>query len=90
MVFMVGGRQVGGPMVAKEPFAPKLYASRRCYAYAASTCPKCRDHLAGQLADELYRHFITKGWLRQGRGRAFEVTATGHRDLLPCLSESAV
>jgi DNA-binding transcriptional ArsR family regulator len=68
-----------------NPSAPQ---GRRRYAYRCLDWSERRDHLAGQLADELYRHFIAKGWLRQGPGRAVEVTATGQRELLPSLSES--
>lgn len=47
-----------------------------------------RDHLADQLADELYAHFTAQGWLRRTAGRAMEVTERGRRELLPRLGAS--
>ena len=66
-----------------QPVAPT--AARR-FAYPCVDWSERRDHLAGHLADELYRHFTDSGWLRRTTGRAVEVTATGRRELLPCLS----
>ena len=59
---------------------------RRRYAYRCLDWSERRDHLAGHLADELYRHFTESGWLRRTTGRAVEITAAGRRELLPCLS----
>jgi len=62
---------------------------RRRFAYRCLDWSERRDHLAGQLADELYQHFTAKGWVRRASGRAVEVTVSGHRELLPCLEEDA-
>lgn len=63
--------------------------SRRRFAYRCLDWSERRDHLAGQLADELYQHFTTQGWLRRASGRAVEVTARGQQELLPRLSDDA-
>ncbi len=62
---------------------------RRRYAYACLDWSERRDHLAGQLADEMYLHFVARGWLRRDGGRAVEVTAAGRQALLPLLDGSA-
>jgi hypothetical protein len=46
-----------------------------------------RDHLAGQLADELFQHLCAQGWLRRGAGRSVALTPAGQRALLPQLTE---
>ncbi len=63
--------------------------SRRRFAYRCLDWSERRDHLAGQLADELYQHFTAKGWVRRASGRAVEVTVTGQQELLPRLKEDA-
>lgn len=68
---------------------PSPPSSRRRFAYRCLDWSERRDHLAGQLADELYQHFTLKGWLRRASGRAVEVTVSGQRELLPRLSEDA-
>jgi hypothetical protein len=68
---------------------PSLPSCRRRFAYRCLDWSERRDHLAGQLADELYQHFTTMGWLRRGSGRAVEVTDSGQRELLPRLNEGA-
>lgn len=62
---------------------------RRRFAYRCLDWSERRDHLAGQLADELYQHFTATGWLRRTAGRSVEVTVTGQRELLPLLNEAA-
>lgn len=75
-----------------NPSAPN---GRRRFAYRCLDWSERRDHLAGQLADEIYAHFIQAGWLRRAAGRAVELTPSGQRDLLPhftpqtCSAESA-
>lgn len=69
-----------------NPVAP---TGRRRFAYRCLDWSERRDHLAGQLADELYRHFTAQGWLRRGEGRAVEVTVRGQRALLPRLHADA-
>lgn len=59
--------------------------SRRRFAYPCLDWSERRDHLAGQLADELYQHFIAKGWVRRASGRAVELTVSGQQELLPRL-----
>lgn len=66
---------------------PGSPSGRRRFAYRCLDWSERRDHLAGQLADELYRHFIAMGWLRRTTGRAVEVTDSGQRELLPRLHE---
>ncbi|MBG6079090.1 DNA-binding transcriptional ArsR family regulator [Rubrivivax gelatinosus] len=68
-----------------NPGAP---SSRRRFAYRCLDWSERRDHLAGQLADELYQHFTAKGWLRRTSGRAVEITVSGQRELLPSLGEA--
>lgn len=63
--------------------------TRRRYAYACLDWSERRDHLAGQLADEILVHLITRGWLQRGPGRAVTVTPAGARELLPRLVEAA-
>jgi DNA-binding transcriptional ArsR family regulator len=57
----------------------------RRFAYPCLDWSERRDHLGGQLADELYRHFTAQGWLRRGPGRAVALTHAGEHDLLPHL-----
>lgn len=61
--------------------------SRRRFAYGCLDWSERRDHLAGQLADEIYQHFTKQGWLRRASSRAVEVTVKGQRELLPLLNE---
>ncbi|MDP3610844.1 MAG: helix-turn-helix transcriptional regulator [Rubrivivax sp.] len=60
--------------------------SRRRYAYRCLDWSERRDHLAGQLADEIYRHFTQAGWLRRGSGRVVQLTPSGQHELLPRLT----
>lgn len=69
--------------IGLEPAAP---SGRRRYAYACMDWSERRDHLAGQLADELFCHCVDKGWLRRGSGREVELTPVGQRQLLPRLA----
>ncbi len=62
-----------------------LPGSRRRYAYRCLDWSERRDHLAGQLADEIYQHFTQAGWLRRGSGRAVQLTPSGQHELLPRL-----
>lgn len=66
---------------------PSPPSGRRRYAYPCLDWSERRDHLAGELADALYRHFTERGWLRRTTGRAVEITAAGRRELLPRLAE---
>lgn len=68
---------------------PKAIGGRRRYAYRCLDWSERRDHLAGQLADELYQHFVQQGWLRRGRGRTVELTVSGRQLLLPHLAPTS-
>lgn len=68
---------------------PGAPSGRRRYAYRCLDWSERRDHLAGQLADEIYRHFTQAGWVRRADGRAVEVTLTGRQQLLPRLGDVA-
>lgn len=63
--------------------------ARRRYAFPCLDWSERRDHLAGQLADEIYEHFTARGWLRRSSGRAIELTPTGQLELMPMLEEAA-
>ena len=69
-----------------DPSPPTL---RRRFAYACLDWSERRDHLAGQLADEIYRHFTAKRWLRRTEGRAVALTPAGREELLPLLALAA-
>ncbi len=68
---------------------PGAASARRRFAYRCLDWSERRDHLAGQLADELYQHFTAQGWLRRTDSRAVEVTESGRRELLPRLGSVA-
>jgi DNA-binding transcriptional ArsR family regulator len=68
---------------------PGTPSGRRRYAYRCLDWSERRDHLAGQLADEIYQHFTTTGWLRRGTGRAVDITPSGRLELLPRLNAGA-
>lgn len=67
---------------------PKPPSARRRYAYPCLDWSERRDHLAGQLADEIYQHLTAAGWLRRAQGRAVQLTVEGQRELLPRLDAS--
>jgi DNA-binding transcriptional ArsR family regulator len=69
-----------------EPAPP---SRRRRFAYPCLDWSERRDHLAGQLADELYLHLVARGWLRRDSGRVVSLTSIGERELLPRLVEQA-
>lgn len=52
-------------------------SGRRRYAYACLDWSERRDHLAGQLADEIHAHLQAKGWLKRGEGRVLVLTPPG-------------
>ena len=68
---------------------PGSPSGRRRFAYRCLDWSERRDHLAGQLADEIYQHFTQAGWLRRAAGRAVEVTVSGQQELLPRISADA-
>ncbi len=70
-------------------FEPQAPTARRRFAYPCLDWSERRDHLAGQLGDELYGHLAARGWVRRGAGRAVELTPQGQRELLPLLDGAA-
>lgn len=58
---------------------------RRRYAYRCLDWSERRDHLAGQLADEIFGHFLESGWLRRAHARVVDLTPRGEQELLPRL-----
>jgi DNA-binding transcriptional ArsR family regulator len=69
-----------------QPEPPRT--SRR-FAYPCLDWSERRDHLAGQLADDILQHLTRQGWLQRGTGRALALTAKGQRELLPRLEAAA-
>ena len=65
--------------------SPGLPSKRRRFAYRCLDWSERRDHLAGQLADEIYQHLTQAGWVRRAEGRAVEVIPAGKQELLPRL-----
>jgi DNA-binding transcriptional ArsR family regulator len=70
--------------------SPGAPSGRRRFAYRCLDWSERRDHLAGQLADEIYQHFTQAGWLRRAAGRAVEITPSGRQELLPRLNADAI
>lgn len=75
----------GRAWLAKVGLQPRDPAPERRFAYPCLDWSERRDHLAGQLADELLAHFIQQGWLRRADGRALDLTPLGIQSLLPML-----
>ncbi|HUN92088.1 MAG TPA: metalloregulator ArsR/SmtB family transcription factor [Burkholderiaceae bacterium] len=75
----------GASWLSTLGLAPRAPSAKRRYAYACLDWSERRDHLAGQLADDLFRHFVACGWLRRATGRAVVVTHEGSLRLLPLL-----
>jgi hypothetical protein len=69
--------------LADMGFVPEAASSKRRFAYPCLDWSHGREHLAGQLADELLRHFIQQGWLRHSDGRALDLTPRGQQLLVP-------
>jgi DNA-binding transcriptional ArsR family regulator len=62
---------------------------RRRYAYRCLDWSERRDHLAGQLAGEIYAQLAQSGHLRRGAGRTVDVTPRGQIELLPRLIQDS-
>jgi DNA-binding transcriptional ArsR family regulator len=81
--------EAGSAWLIEMGLQPQAPSARRRYAYRCLDWSERRDHLAGQLADEIHRHFVEQGWLRRdtGRdsGRAIQITPTGQLELMPRL-----
>jgi DNA-binding transcriptional ArsR family regulator len=69
---------------------PPAPSPERRFAFACLDWSERRDHLAGQLADEIFGHFVHMNWLRKATGRIVEVTPAGRKELLPRLGDSAL
>jgi DNA-binding transcriptional ArsR family regulator len=82
--------EAGRQWLAALGLHPSAPSQRRRFAYPCLDWSERREHLAGQLADEIYKHLTHLGWLRRGAGRAIEVTPTGQHELLPLLSRRPV
>jgi DNA-binding transcriptional ArsR family regulator len=79
----------GEQWLAGLGMAPTQPSTRRRFAYPCLDWSQRRDHLAGQLADELLAHFVDKGWLRRLEGRALALTPSGQQALMPALALAA-
>ena len=66
-------------------FEPPAPGKKKRYAYPCLDWSERRDHLAGELADQLYLHMVAQGWVRRGAGRDVALTALGQRELVPLL-----
>lgn len=64
---------------------PRTSASGRRFAYPCLDWSERRDHLAGQLANELLEYFIQQSWIHRAGGRALDLTPIGTQRLLPML-----
>jgi DNA-binding transcriptional ArsR family regulator len=80
----------GRAWLAGLGLTPAAPSGRRRYAYACMDWSQRRDHLAGQLADELFRHCTEKGWLRRGSGREVALTPIGQQQLMPRLDPAVM
>lgn len=59
--------------------------TRQRFAYPCLDWSERRDHLPGQLADQLYLHLVARGWVRRGTGRDVAVRPLAHTALMPLL-----
>lgn len=69
-----------------QPAPPR---NSRRFAYPCLDWSERRDHLAGQLADDILQHLTNQGWLRRGNGRVLDLTPKGQHELLPRLELAA-
>jgi hypothetical protein len=76
---------LGLAWIADLGLQPKMPVRGRRFAYPCLDWSERRDHLAGQLADDLLEHFIQRSWIRRVDGRALELTPGGVQVLLPML-----
>lgn len=80
--------EAGSKWVEELGLQAKPRCASRRFAYPCLDWSERRDHLAGQLADELLEHFLQKTWVRRADGRALDLTPSGARELLPLLRSS--
>lgn len=79
----------GRQWLATLGMAPAPPSGRRRYAYRCLDWSERRDHLAGQLADEIYQHGCRMDWWRRSEGRAVALTARGEAALGEALGDAA-
>ena len=75
----------GRAWLAELGLTPAPPSGQRRFAYRCLDWSERRDHLAGQLADEIFSHFTVAGWLVRGNSRAVTLTPRGQCELLPRL-----
>ncbi|MFT3858609.1 MAG: helix-turn-helix transcriptional regulator [Aquabacterium sp.] len=76
----------GQSWLADLGLVPSPPSAARRFAYPCLDWSERRDHLAGQLADDILAHFMRQDWIRRQDGRALTLTPTGVRKLLPALT----
>lgn len=79
----------GQQALGELDFSSAPSGRRRRYAYACHDWSEGVDHLAGELAEQLLRHFIEQDWLRPREGRELVLTPRGQACLLPRLQAMA-
>ena len=82
--------EAGSRWVAGLGLQLKARLPGRRFAYPCLDWSERRDHLAGQLADELLQHLLHKTWVRRTEGRALDLTPSGVQDLLPLLRQQII
>lgn len=75
----------GRQWFARWGLNPAAPSRGRRYAYPCLDWSERRDHLAGQLADQILQHLLAQDWVRKGPGRAVSLTSLGERHFLPHL-----
>ena len=82
----------GRSWLATVGFTPAPGRAGQRFAYGCLDWSERRDHMAGDLARQLFEHFVAEGWVLQrtktasgGGHRVLEITPTGRRHLLPKL-----
>ena len=78
--------QAGTDWLAAMGLQPPAPVAQRRYAYACLDWSERRDHLAGQLAEAIFTHWLERDWVRRTDGRAVALTPLGVRDLAPRLA----
>jgi DNA-binding transcriptional ArsR family regulator len=76
----------GAGWLAELGVRPGLPSKRRRFAYRCLDWSERRDHLAGQLAAEIFAQLAEAGHLRRRDGRGVAVTPKGQLAFLPRLS----
>ena len=69
---------------------PRPPTQQRRYAYRCLDWSERRDHLAGQLAADIFTQMVQAGLLSRGAGRSVQLTRRGRAELLPRLGHQAV